>query len=229
VPWLVYALIVLPEPKTHGKAAVEAAASNAGNTLGSGKVTGGVYAYAFLLFMFFIFWMVIPTNASIILVEEKMAVPAQIGLLFAVLSLGNISGAAFFGQLFKVFKHSLLPLSYIIGAIGIYVCSQAHSLGLFAFGMLLAGLTMGITIPATNAKVNSLVTYSAASKAIGITFFGYGLGAFLSPIVFQFVGLPGRFVVSVGAAGIIVLCIVTFLVNKAIPSDTSGANKSLTV
>ncbi|NLM22288.1 MAG: MFS transporter [Peptococcaceae bacterium] len=228
-PWLIFALIVLPEPKIYRKDALEAATSHAPSILGSGRVPGSVFVYVFLLFLFFIFWMVIPTNAAIILVGENMAVPAQIGLLFAVLSLGNVSGAALFGHLFKIFKHSLLPLSYIVGAAGIFICSQAYSLGLFAFGMFLAGLTMGITIPATNAKVNSLVTYSAASKAIGITFFGYGIGAFLSPIVFQFVGLPGRFVVSVGAVGILALCIVTFLVNKAFPSDTSGTNITLTV
>ncbi|NTW71782.1 MAG: MFS transporter [Eubacteriaceae bacterium] len=212
VLFLIAAFAFLPEPDRQAKIAVQEGTAEVQT-----KISGSIYLIALLFGIFFVLWYILPNNGAMVMIMEGIAVPAQIGVAFSFVTVGSFLMSVTFGQLFKAFKFSLLPISFVLGAAGLYTCYASHTLPMFTVGITLTGFGMGIVVPATMTKLTGLVPYSAASRVISIGFFAMGFGGFLQPIIFNFFGPTGvgRTAFFYGAIGMAVFAVVMYAVEKA--------------
>lgn len=209
--------VFLPEPKRQEKVAVEQETEHAGKKLGF-----GVYLVGALFGLFFLLWYIMPNNGAMVLIGEGLAVPAQIGAAFSMITVGSFLVSILHGPMFRIFKFSLLPISFALGAIGLYICYIAGTLTLFTVGITFTGLGMGMIVPATMTKVVCMTSYTASPKAISLAYFAMGVGGFLQPIIFSFFGVNGvgRIPFLYGTIAMIVLGIVMVIVNQITKAKT---------
>lgn len=210
--FFVFAFAFLPEPDRQAKIAAQEGAGN--ETV---KVPGSVYLITLLFGIFFLLWYALLANGAIVLLGEKMATPAQIGLAFALVTVGSFLTSVLFKWLFKAFEYLLLPLAFVVSAAGFYTCFISQTFLMFTIGATLLGFGLGIVVPATMTKLSGLVPYSAAAKAIAIGYFGMGVGGFIQPLVFNLFSEPGRTPFLIGAVGMLVFTVVMYGVNKSTP------------
>ncbi len=208
--FFIFSFIFLPEPDRQAKIATQEGAGNV-----RAKLPGSVYMITLIFGFFYLLWYALPSNGAIVLLGEKIAVPAQIGLAFAFLTVGSFVSSILFKWLFKAFKFLLLPISFAIGAVGFYICFISHTFYMFTLGITLLGFAMGIIVPATMTKLSELVPYSAAAKAIAIGYLGMGVGGFLQPLVFNLFTEPGRAPFLIGTVGMLVFTVVMYCVDKS--------------
>lgn len=211
------AIIFLPEPDRQAKLAQEGSEVKA-------KLPGSVYLIVAIFGFFFLFWYILPTNGAIVMLGEGMANPGQIGLAFAFVTVGSFVCSMIFGQVFKVLKFALLPIAYIFGAIGLYICYTSQTLLMFTVGIFILGMGMGTVVPTTMTKLSGLVPYSAASKVIALGFLGNGMGGFIQPMVFNLFSVPGRTPFLIGAVGMVVFAVLIHFVSKATPTTVPAAD-----
>ena len=213
--FFLFSIIYLPEPEKKQKLA-----SKGSNV--KLKLPGSVYVISAVFAFFFLFMYIIITNAAIVIMGENLGTPAQIGIAFSFLTLTSFIASATFGQLFKRLKYSILPISYVFGAIGLYLCYIGVTFWTFTLGIAVFGLGLGMVVPAVMTKLTGLVPYELATKVIGVGFFGMGVGGFIQPMVFAVIldiaqQGPGRFPMIIGAIGMLVFAVVIYLVDKATP------------
>ncbi len=209
--------IFLPEPKRQEKVAMEVKEKHVDK-----KLNWGIYLVGIIFGFFFLFWYIMPTNGAIVLLGEGMAVPAQIGAVFSMITVGSFVVSVLHGPMFRIFKFALLPLSFALGAIGLYVCYIATGLPLYVVGVVFTGLGMGMIVPATMTKVTCMTSYTASPKAVSLAYFAMGIGGFIQPIVFNIFGTNGvgRMPFLYGTIGMIVFCLIMIVVNIATKSKT---------
>ncbi len=213
--FFLFAIIYLPESDKKEKLASEGSNVKA-------KVPGSIYVISAAFGFFFLFMYIIITNAAIVIMGEKLGTTAEIGLAFSCLTLASFITSAAFGQLFKRLKYSILPISYIFGALGLYLCYIGTTFWTFTLGIAVFGLGLGAVVPAVMTKITGLVPYELGTKVIGIAFLGMGLGGFIQPMLFAVIldmvhqGL-GRFPFIIGTIGMLVFTVVIFLVDRATP------------
>jgi MFS family permease len=212
VIFFLFSFIFLPEPDRQAKIAAQEGAEEVQAT-----VPGSVYLVAFIFGIYFLLWYVLPSNGAIVLLGEKMADPAQIGLAFAFVTVGSFISSVLFKWLFRAFEYRLLPISFVVSAAGFYICFISHTFMVFTMGATFLGLGLGMVVPATMTKLSGLVPYSAAAKAISIGYFGMGVGGFLQPLVFNLFSEPGRATFLIGALAMLVFTAVMYAVDKSTP------------
>jgi len=220
--FFVFSFIFLPEPDRQAKIATQEGAGNV-----RAKLPVSVYMITLVFGFFYLLWYALPSNGAIVLLGEKIAAPAQIGLAFAFLTVGSFVSSILFKWLFKAFKFLLLPISFAIGAVGFYICFISHTFYLFTLGITLLGFAMGIIVPATMTKLSGLVPYSAAAKAIAIGYLGMGVGGFLQPLVFNLFTEPGRAPFLIGAVGMLVFTVVMYCVDKSISVKLKASSRAI--
>lgn len=213
ITWMLF----LPEPPRAEKLQQEQSAGKVDTKLGA-----GVYAVAALFLMFFLLWYIMPNNGAMVLLMEGMAVPAQIGAVFTMITVGSFFMSILHGTLFRIFKFALLPMAFFSLAIGLYLCNIAVTLPLFTAGVTFTGIGMGIMVPATMTKVTCMTSYAASPKAVSLCYFAMGMGGFLQPIVFNFFGENGvgRVPFLYGTVAVAVCAVLMIIVNKATASST---------
>lgn len=215
--FFIISFILLPEPNRKAKIA-----ELEGSSESKAKVPGSVYLNAILFGLFYLFWYVVPTNGAIVILSNGLGQPGVIGIVFSLMTVGSFVCSIIFGQVFKAMKFYLLPISYALLVISLYLCYTGQTLTTFTIGIIVAGFAMGFAVPATMAKLTGLVPYSAASKAISFGFFGMGIGGFIQPMVFGALNIvPGRAPYLVGAIAMVVLTILVFIVDKATPTKVA--------
>jgi MFS family permease len=218
VIFLGISFFLLPEPDRSVKLKADAEAKV--NT----KLTLGTYIHAVFFGFFFMLWMIAPTNTAMVLVVENIAGPAQIGTAFAIQTVFAFVFAVIFGRLFKAIRFALLPISYLLGAAGLYVCSIAQTFPLFVLGLSLLGVAIGLVNPATMSKLTHLVPYTAASKAISMGYCLFALGAFFQPILFNLITVPGRSPFFLGSIGMLIFAVLVLIGDRAFPTPVSSSS-----
>jgi len=217
IVFFLIAFFLLPEPDRASK--VKAEAESKVNT----KLTLGAVVHAVIFFFFGLFWFIGPTNGAIVLLGGGLATPAQIGLAFSIMSVASFVISLIYGPIFKGLRFILLPVTYISGAIGAYLCYSAQSFFMFILGLLFLGIALGFGWPITMGKATQLVSYTAASKAIGLVSFFFAIGGFLEPIIFNLFTAPGRAPFLVGAIGFVVVAVVVIIADRAFPTPRTAA------
>ncbi|GAB6155078.1 MFS transporter [Desulfosporosinus burensis] len=206
------AIAFLPEPNKRIETVAEGAPKY------KHKIPSATYLYVILLFLNGVFFFIPITNAAYVLIGEGMAQPGQIGLMFSVMTLAAVIIGIVFGQLFKVFKFHILTISFVCGAIGLFLASYTQSVTVYTIALFLNGFTLGGTTSAVWVKFGTIVPAAMLSLAIGLGVSAFNLGQFFQPIIFNFFTVPGRQPFMIGWIGFVVLAVVSIILEKAFPS-----------
>jgi len=222
IVFLVIAFVLLPEPDRSSKVKAEAESNI------NIKLTSGAIIHAIIFFFFGMFWFIGPTNGAIVLLGEGLALPAQIGLAFSSMSVASFIISILYGQIFKVARFVLLPVTYVSGAIGCYLCYSCQSFFQFLLGLVFFGIALGFGWPITMSKATHLVSYTAAAKAISLVAFCFAIGGFFQPILFNLFTTPGRTPFLVGSIGFIIVAIVVIIADRVFPTPKTSSESENT-
>ncbi|UWG96716.1 MFS transporter [Dehalobacter sp. DCM] len=211
------AFAFLPEPDRKGKMEADEGISNVRERA---KLPGKTYLIGFMVLFYMFAWIVMPTNGAPVLVMDGMATPAQIGGIFALITVGSFVMSVLFGPLFKAVKFTMLPISFLISAFGMYVIYLTHDLTIFCIATFVYGMGLGMVMPCFVTKITGIVPYSARGAAVSIIYVGMGIGQFIQPILFKYFGAYsfGRPAILLAAIVLLVGAVIVFIIDRTTPA-----------
>jgi MFS family permease len=225
VVFLTIPIVLMPEPDRKGRIEREKADLAARGLDTKARIPGIVYLHALFVLIFMVFTWVVMTDTSIVLLQEGLASPAQIGMMISCHALGALAAGFFFGPIFKRAGYAYQVFAYVIGAVGFALIYFAPNAAVFLIGLALDGVAMGACIPSTMTKCNSFVPYSKNTMVIAIVNIFIGVGGFLNPFVFGLFGAPGRWAFGLAGIGYLIFAVIVFAVNKAYPSPLAAEDE----
>jgi MFS family permease len=111
------------------------------------------------------------TNAAMVIAMEGFGSGAEIGLAFSIMTLAAFVAGFLYGPSQKILrKGSMLP-SPILLALGLFVMSTAHSMGIVFTAMILFGLGMGYTGSKFFAKSTEIVPFAVSALVAALRAF----------------------------------------------------------
>jgi MFS family permease len=158
-------------------------------------------AYAFvgtLAFVFMTTFYIVPTRLPFLLHDLGVNSPAIVGAIMASMTLVSIPGALSYGRIRGFLSPiSIFALSFALMGSGLFVISQATSMGMVVIGVVLAGIGMGPSMPNYTTYFMGFVPPSQRGRASGLLTTAFFAGQFASPLVtaplVAAYGLPGAF------------------------------------
>ena len=122
-----------------------------------------------LLGLFMILWellyFVFLTNSALYLVNSGIADTAQVGVITAMVTIGGMVMSFLYGRLVRVFHEKLLPLAYLMTAVGFFVLCLSGNAVMAGIGAFAIGIGYGISAPCQLNFASLLVPKEAASVA----------------------------------------------------------------
>ncbi|MEO6087539.1 MAG: MFS transporter, partial [Umezawaea sp.] len=132
---------------------------------------GGVWFYALIV------------ELSFVLTGLGIGDPGTIGAVSAGMSLATAAGAVVFGRLAGRGPKVLLPLEFVLTAVGLCLVAVAGSLPLVVAGSLLAGLGTGMLLPTLLTWAMSRLAFGQRGRGTGIWTGSLFIGQFLCPLL----------------------------------------------
>lgn len=215
-----FALIFLPEPEIKQ-------VNTTNNEKGTYLMPTSAWLYCIMFCVWEIFFYVMVTNTSTVVIAENLGNSASVGVALSGLTLASIISAALFSTLFKFMKKYTVTLSFILTLIGFIIFNLGSTFPVLCIGIFISGLGMGFVLPAMIVATTSLVPKESYTFAVSMISTSMGIGGFLQPIIFNFIlGLanqePGRYSFKVAAIGFIFSSILILLLNiKASPKQSN--------
>ncbi|MGJ9383562.1 MFS transporter [Salipaludibacillus sp. CF4.18] len=148
-----------------------------------------IYLYGLGMFLTMMVFFSIPSNIALFMVQEDIGNPQLAGV---VISSGTASGfvsGLILGYVYQWLKTYFIPMQVLLFAIGFFVVSLSTNSLTMGVGVAIAGFGMGSIIPTVFDQVSREVPKSQTVQAMAIVTSMLFLGQFLSPIVFDFVGV----------------------------------------
>lgn len=215
--FLMFPVFMLPEPPREKKMA-----EVQNDVKGKVKTPLSVWVTGLFLCLFWMLAYVIITNASTVLITEGIAIQSQVGLIFSFMTLGTVISSGFFGKILEKLGYIILPLGMLVAALSMITAFMAHTIGVFIVAMFLLGFSSGIVTPGIMERNTSLVSYAGGTKAVSISYLYLGVGSFISPFIFNNIGMVAREQMKLAAILFVILGIILFFVNKAINSQNKS-------
>jgi MFS family permease len=166
------------------------------------SLLGGVWFYALIV------------ELSFVLTGLGIGDPGTIGAVSAGMSLATAAGAVVFGRLAGRGPKVLLPLEFVLTAVGLCLVAVAGSLPLVVAGSLLAGLGTGMLLPTLLTWAMSRLAFGQRGRGTGIWTGSLFIGQFLCPLLIAaVVALTGGLQSAIGVLGVAaaVMAVATFL------------------
>ncbi len=182
VPMLLLVLFKMPAGE-NPKAAAE---GDAGASL-----TGRMWFYVAMYFLFNIAGISIATNAAFVMSGCGIGT-RTIGIIMTISAAGSITAGIVLGYTTKAFKHRTIVLALGFLAAGFNLLIYVRTPAMFTLGMALFGFGFGTFIPTMVLKIIGSVPKAATTLALSILTCALGTGQFVSPIFYSFInGLLG--------------------------------------
>lgn len=142
---------------------------------------------SFFMIMWEMLYFVFLSNISLYMVNSGLADTAQVGVITAMVTIGGMIMSALYGRMIGIFKERILPLAYLITAIGFAIICVAPNAILVGVGALAVGIGYGISAPCQLNLASSLVPEKYVSVATSVCYTSRGIGGFVSPMVFAWI------------------------------------------
>jgi MFS family permease len=189
------------------------------------KLPSFVYIYAIFILLYEAFVFSIVTNNAVVIVGEGLGSPVQVGYSLTLFTAGSFVAGLMFATIRKVFKDKTITFSFLLSAIGFFVCLIPNSLTMVILGTTVVGFGIGFAMVAVIAKLSSMVYPNMTTTLTSRLIFFVGLGQFLQPIVFAgieraFHQGPGRFAFLVSAVVITGIAIIMAASEKPLAGKT---------
>lgn len=138
---------------------------------------------AFFMVLWELLYFVFLTNISIYLVNENIATTAQVGVITATVTIAGMLMSALYGTLIKTCHEKILPVAYLVTAMGFVAICVGHTPLLAGAGAFCIGVGYGISAPCQLNLASDLVEKRYTSVATSVCYTARGLGGFISPLV----------------------------------------------
>jgi MFS family permease len=177
---LIFVYFFLPEPEKISPAI----AANQPEEKGQFKFTWAVFLVLFNMFIVQFVEFTQVTNASVMIVNEKIGDASTAGMTLTLFTGGAVVSSFIFGNVNKLLKRFTFTLVYVCFAIGFYVFATAHTAGQCYLGTFLAGLGIGFYMPSIYARVPEVAPAGVLPFVNTLLLGAMGLGQFLQPYGF---------------------------------------------
>lgn len=165
-------------PKDHAPA--HAAATHAEK---SAKLTARVYFTALTMFLFGAFLFVFQTNVAMFVASKGLGDASTTGLINTAMSAAGMLTGILFGRMQRVLKKLVIPVSLVVGGLGMLLIFLLGSLLSLFIGAMCCGFCLATINPAGTFQAANAVHPSISSLAIAIVTAATSVGIFVSPIL----------------------------------------------
>lgn len=214
---LIFEIIFLPEPEK--------------KVVGSSEKAGlpGNIWWTYLGFMIFGgIILVLVTNMSVLMVNEKIGDAGSAGLALTCMTIGGFLGGTFFGQVYKNLQRWTMTAGYVVSALGYFLIFKAAGTSAIFAGSIIVGLSIGTLISNYFQQISLSVPAAAVSSALAIGVAVQSFGQFVEPYVYnsflKMLGLSiGRDAYGVAAVILIILAVIYALTAMRKPAESEKA------
>jgi MFS family permease len=175
-----------------------------------------------LFFLWAVFFFVVMTNSSSVIVGEGIGSAAIAGLSISVITVGSTLSALFFGKFQSKMQNFVLPVMFGLTTIGFLMFFFSYSIPMCMVSAFVIGIGMGLAMPAVVSVLTGYLSEAQATRAISFTMASNGLGSFTQPmifaVIFQVTGMSvgsAPFLVSTVAFAILTVVTIVFVSTMA--------------
>jgi MFS family permease len=163
---------------------------------------GGVWFYTLIV------------ELSYVLTGLGIGDPGTIGAVSAAMSLATAAGAVVFSRTAARGPRILLPVQFVLIAVGLAFVATASTLPMVVIGSLLTGFGTGMLLPTLLTWAMNRLTFAQRGRGTGIWTGTLFIGQFLCPLLIAAIGAAvGGLQVAIGMLGVaaLVMAVVTFV------------------
>ncbi|MDO9493998.1 MFS transporter [Acetobacterium sp.] len=147
------------------------------------KLNARVYFTALTMFLFGVFLFVFQTNIALYVAGKGLGDASTSGLINTSMSAAGMLTGVLFGRMQRVLKQFVIPVSLLVGALGMLVIFVIGSLPSLFIGAMCCGFCLATINPAGTFLAANAVHPSISSLAIAIVTAATSVGIFVSPIL----------------------------------------------
>lgn len=142
------------------------------------------YGVIVLYFLITVLVVALPTNISVMLVNDGIGNPGNAGVTLSMFTVGAFFAGLIFGKIKKLAKGYILALGWLILGIGYTMISLSYNLPGVYGATLFAGFGLGIMVPGYYAKVSEVAPPLHISLGVAMNSAAQGMANFLQPAIF---------------------------------------------
>ena len=148
------------------------------------KVNSTVLYYTAMVVIFIMTYNVYATNVAMFTIQEKLGDASTAGLANSVSLVGGLVGGFIFGKISNKIDNLMLPLGYVLIAIGFLLTYSATSLVMACVGAFIAGVSISFFMPQAIFATTRELSPEYITMGLSIVSTFGSLGAFISPLVY---------------------------------------------
>lgn len=172
-------------------------------------INAAVILISLLTFFIYVFFMVVTIKLAGLLTANHLGTASQASAILGGFTLVTMLMGLLFGRIYKLLQNKILPLGFILMAIGFYLVSTVSSLAIVAVGTVIIGIGFAVSIPYIYTIINVAAPANSKNLDSSVMLIMTNVGVFLSPtIVNALASLTGKD----EAAGSMVVASIGFLI-----------------
>jgi MFS family permease len=157
------------------------------------KLSPKVFGLACVMGLNFALFGFMPTNLSMMIIQNELAGVGYIGMIIAVISVAGIAGSLLVPEIVKIFKKYTIFVAFFLGALGFFVLYALPTLTGILIANILVGLGMQGFLPTILFdKTAGASSFRQRDEAFGIVNSSIYLGSFVGPFIQTIVTLIGK-------------------------------------
>jgi MFS family permease len=149
----------------------------------SAKLNARVYFTAVIMFLFGVFLFVFQTNIALYVFGKGFGDASTAGIINTAMSAAGMLTGILFGRMQSVLKKLVIPVSLLVGGLGMLAIFVIGSLPSLFIGAMCCGFCLATINPAGTFLAANAVHSSISSLAIAIVTASASVGIFVSPIL----------------------------------------------
>lgn len=149
----------------------------------SAKLNARVYFTALTMFLFGVFLFVYQTNVAMYVASKGFGDASTSGLINTSMSAAGMLTGILFGRMQRVLKKLVIPISLLVGSLGMLSIFVFGSLLSLFVGAMCCGFCLATINPAGTFVAANAVHPSISSLAIAVVTASTSVGIFVSPIL----------------------------------------------
>ncbi|MDO4536283.1 MAG: MFS transporter [Clostridium perfringens] len=151
------------------------------------KLNLGVFKYSIIIILAFITFYSVPTNIALLIQDRNFGNSEISAVLITLVTLFAFISAMLFGKVLKIFKETLILISFIIISIGLAVLILSSTLIFMGVGVILIGIGFGLIVPYSIFYSAKCVHNKHTSLAITIVTTSIYVGEAICPVVLDYI------------------------------------------
>jgi MFS family permease len=162
---------------------------------------------------------IITTSVAMFMTSDHIGEPWMIGIVISFPGLACFVLSPFYPEALRVLRSLLIPVSFLLYALGYYVLAGAHSPVVVSLGAFIVGAGNAALTPHILAMTSSRIRLDQHDTAYGVVTAGIGAGIVASPFFQSLASAIGgsgspRFLYLVATGTTVVIAVVSFVMSR---------------